>query len=141
MLSEFNSDNLDTSPTGAASKARLFKKNELIVGHETEAGSEKVVVTVDGFYIPIEKVNEVKDQEAAKTLAETHKRVKAVINRDFIKDAMKASKYSVNGASAGIVVGVVFSLATKRSMTWCALIGAFVGGSIGYGFSKMGNKT
>lgn len=141
VSSDFNSDNLDSSPKGAASTARFFKKNELIVGTETDAGNERVIVTVDGFYLPLNKVNEVKDQAAAKTLSEAQQRISSVINRDFLKDAMKATKYSVNGVSAGIVVGVIYALATKRSMTWCAFIGGFIGGSVGYGFSKMKNKN
>lgn len=140
VLADFNSDNLDTNPKGAASQAKFFKKNELIIGNLTDAGSEKVVVTLDGFYLPLDKVTEVKDQEAAKKLTEAEQRIKKVINRDFIKEAMKASKYSVNGASAGILIGVVYSLATKKSMMWCAFIGAFVGGGIGYGVSKIGKK-
>lgn len=139
-IGSFKSKNLDL-PDGDSKKTKFFDKGKLVIGKEHEIVTGDIeIVTPDGYPLPKEMLKEVEDQAAIKNLQESNKRVQQIMSRDFIKDTVRANKFSTNGAVWCGMAGVAFGWIFKKPVLWCGFIGVVVGGFAGYGISKIEMK-
>ncbi len=119
-----------------------FKEGMMFSGEEDPDNKPPLVKDSEGFIIPMEYTDYIEDKSApvATSLSEQiSEKIDKIKNKDMVKEVLKKSNYSMNGAMIAGSVGLILAIYFKKPVLWCT-IGAAIGGGIIGGFISNKNK-